>query len=88
MEGEGGGRFLIPPSPQWPAWSLRRKCEFGALLDCPFADIMASNITFDLTRDGKVFKLRIAEGDMTVSRLFRAFQAIHMEFAFGVLKIN
>ena len=49
---------------------------------------MASNITFDLTRDGKVFKLRIAEGDMTVSRLFRAFQAIHIEFAFGVLKIN
>ena len=36
---------------------------------------MASNETFDLTRNGKVFKLRIATGDMTVSRLSRAFQA-------------
>ena len=45
---------------------------------------MAGNKTFDLTRDGKVFKLRIAAGDMTVSRLSRAFQAIVSTF--GVLQ--
>ena len=37
-------------------------------------------------RDGKVFKLRIAAGDMTVSRLSRAFQAIHIVFTFRVLQ--
>ena len=36
---------------------------------------MVSNKTFDASRDGKVSKLRIAAGDITVSRLLRAFQA-------------
>ena len=62
--------------PQWPAWSLWRNWKFRAVLNCPFTAIMASNETFDLTRNGKVFKLRIATGDMTVSRLSRAW-AVH-----------
>ena len=62
--------------PQWPAWSLWRNWKFRAVLNCSFTAIMASNETFDLTRNGKVFKLRIATGDMTVSRLSRAW-AVH-----------
>ena len=37
------------------------------------------------TKDGKVFKLRIEAGDITVSRLS---QAIYIVFTFGVLQIN
>ena len=71
-EGEGGGKFLKPPPP--PPHGPPGVCEGS------------ESFALFWTRDGKVFKLRIAAGDMTVSRLSRAFQAIHIVFTFRVLQ--
>ena len=75
MREREGVNFLIPSPPQWAAWSLRRNYKFRPLLDCPFAAIMPSNKTFDVSRDGRVLELPIAAEDMTVSRLSQVFQA-------------
>ena len=64
------------PPPPSPVVS-RRFATFSVVssLNSVVLSIMASSKTFDVGREGKNLRLRIAAADVTVSRLSRAFQA-------------